>query len=253
MDFYLTLPSNGSQLDYGNNTPSKFRNKLPNSMALDGNWQCALVEINYPHSWNNLTKENVRFAIAKDDAAKRNDSYISMEIDPGFYEAITDVIDAINRKLALAGTAKDNIKFRYNKVTRRVTVEITRGAVVNLFSGLSNILGFGDEKLITVSSTSRFPVNMSGGVTSLFVHSDIITPQVFGNVSQPLLRIVKVEGNDGDEITMTYSNPHYVTVNRKYFESVEVMITDDKGELISFERGRCIVKLHFRRAYSKFF
>lgn len=256
MEFYLTLPSDGSPLEYATNVPAKFRNKLPYSIELDGTWMCALVEISYPNSWNNVRKEDNRFAVAKDETAKKNGTFISMEINPGQYDSIGDILGALNTKLQRLGAAKDNILFTYNRITRKVSVKIQNAACIELLPGLANILGFGDEKTLTTTTTARFPVNLSGGVTALYVHTNIISSQIFGNVSVPLLRIVNVDGNygqDGNQITRIYSNPHYVEVNQRHFENIEIVICDDKGEPVVFESGKCIVKLHFRRAFSKFF
>ncbi len=49
-DFYLTLPSNASLL----NTTANFSVHLPQKLNLQGRWEVALVEIQYPFSWNNI-------------------------------------------------------------------------------------------------------------------------------------------------------------------------------------------------------
>ena len=49
---YLILPSNVT--DYSNNTTAEYRVKLPRSIRLEGRWEVALTEIQYPHSWDNL-------------------------------------------------------------------------------------------------------------------------------------------------------------------------------------------------------
>lgn len=51
-EFFVTLPSNIDQ--FPNNTTANFRVRLPQKIALDGDWEVALVEIMYPHSWNNV-------------------------------------------------------------------------------------------------------------------------------------------------------------------------------------------------------
>lgn len=57
--FYVTLPSNGSKQYYSNNTASVFRNQLIQSIQLDGRWEVALVEMQYPLSWKIITNKNV--------------------------------------------------------------------------------------------------------------------------------------------------------------------------------------------------
>lgn len=51
MDFYLTLPSNTVS---PTNKTNNFRVTLPNLIDLSGQWEVALVEMMYPHSWPNL-------------------------------------------------------------------------------------------------------------------------------------------------------------------------------------------------------
>ena len=54
--FYLNLPSNtltalGATRD---NSSSEFLVRLPKDIRLNGDWEVALVEIQYPYSWDNL-------------------------------------------------------------------------------------------------------------------------------------------------------------------------------------------------------
>ena len=52
--FYLHLPSNSSVDKFPMNTLSEYRVGLPQTIALEGDWEVALTEIHYPHSWNNV-------------------------------------------------------------------------------------------------------------------------------------------------------------------------------------------------------
>ena len=74
-------------------------------------------------------------------------------------------------------------------------------------------------------------------------------PQIVGDVVAPLLRIVNVMGSDGEVISAQYDRPHYLPVNRKIIETLEIVIRTHTGDLTPFERGRSYVKLHFRQKY----
>lgn len=50
-DFYLTLPSNTEP----ENKTGNFSVLLPTKLQLRGKWEVALVEIQYPYSWNNIS------------------------------------------------------------------------------------------------------------------------------------------------------------------------------------------------------
>ena len=55
--FYLTLPSNASMKIYPDNTVAKYTTQLPNNIELDGDWEVALTEIQYPHKFYNVKGE----------------------------------------------------------------------------------------------------------------------------------------------------------------------------------------------------
>ena len=56
--FYVTLPSNGSGQYYKDNTISCFRNHLAQALELEGQWEVALVEMQFPITWRLLTQNN---------------------------------------------------------------------------------------------------------------------------------------------------------------------------------------------------
>ena len=50
------------------------------------------------------------------------------------------------------------------------------------------------------------------------------------------------------ETCETYDfGPQYVPVRTKSFESVEILLRNDAGEPVPFERGKVVVTLHFRQ------
>ena len=60
--FYLTLPSNSSDKTFANNKPQSYRVQLPRAIVLDGKWEAALTEIQYPHNWINID-ENATISV----------------------------------------------------------------------------------------------------------------------------------------------------------------------------------------------
>ena len=53
--FLVTLPSNVKGND--KNTPGQYETTLATPLDLPGEWEVALIDITYPHSWINLKKE----------------------------------------------------------------------------------------------------------------------------------------------------------------------------------------------------
>ena len=59
--FYLHLPSNSSLDKLPHNTLTEYRVSLPQTLNLTGEWEVALTEIHYPHSWNNIQQFRFTF------------------------------------------------------------------------------------------------------------------------------------------------------------------------------------------------
>lgn len=78
-------------------------------------------------------------------------------------------------------------------------------------------------------------------------------PHIVGDALVPLLRILPIRGKNGDLITRTYENIIYYPVQQKRFDTVELDIRDDTGRSVSFERGKVVATVHFRRRRSPHF
>ena len=70
MDFYVVLPSNGSGTSFPTNTPSCYTNHIKESLVLDGAWEVALVEIEYPISWIVLKQETIVSLVYRIDTSE---------------------------------------------------------------------------------------------------------------------------------------------------------------------------------------
>ena len=62
--FYVILPSDSSVGSYPNNTVARFVTKLPERIHLEGDYEMALAEIIYPHSWYNVDNTDGRYWLA---------------------------------------------------------------------------------------------------------------------------------------------------------------------------------------------
>jgi hypothetical protein len=55
------------------------------------------------------------------------------------------------------------------------------------------------------------------------------------------LRIVPVEGRDGEIITRVFDPIQYCPLLQRRFQTVEIDIRDDTGSTVPFERGRVVL------------
>lgn len=245
MSFYVTLPSDSSRNYFPENTISHFITRLPTPIELRGEWEVGLTEFIYPHTWYNVNESNNLIGFDFGDG-----KYEGRRIPPGFYETVPDILKAIFIK-----KMENKIKFTYTSTTKRVTVNVKKKAKVILENGLAQMLGFDSREIestdnnIEKTEISLLVADPCAHYRVLMLYSDIVEPQIVGDVLAPLLRIVNVTGSDGEVICVTYDRPHYLPVSRKSFDSLEVVIRTHLGELMPFERGRSYVKLHFRQKY----
>ena len=72
-------------------------------------------------------------------------------------------------------------------------------------------------------SLAERAVDLEHGFHDLYVYCDIIQSQYVGDAVVPPLRIVPVEGNDGERTSKPFIRPQYVPVSRKQFETIEVI------------------------------
>ena len=243
--FYLHLPSNSSLDKFPNNTLTEYRVCLPQTVSLTGDWEVALTEIHYPHSWNNVQGnfEN-RFSLRNQEL---DGMWEALVVPPGHYSSVADVITKINEVVSSNGRFKDEVQLSFDTLNRKMTVHLQNKVEV-YFSDIGQMLGFLPKEVISKTSTADREAYLDHGFHDLYVYCDIIQPQYVGDALVPLLRIVPVEGKDGERISKSFIRPQYVPVSRKQFESIEVNIKRDTGETVPFEFGRVLLTLHFRQS-----
>ena len=116
--FYLHLPSNSSLDKFPNNTLTEYHVGLPQTVSLTGDWEVALTEIHYPHSWNNV-QENFgnRFFLRNQELSGVWEALI---IPPGHYSSIEDILWKMKGLIENVKRFNDDVTFSYDTFTRMV-------------------------------------------------------------------------------------------------------------------------------------
>ena len=254
MSFYMTLPSDSSMKYFPENKISSFVTRLPAPITLNGEWEVGLSEIIYPHTWLNITEETnlFEYVIGKGKHTKT-------KIPQGFYETTEELIKTMTRQI------KENkpplIQLNYNKNSKRVKIILKGESKLILHRGIAENLGFPpgnvcfetenawenvNENEVERIVESPFVADPNALFSLLFVYSNVVSPQIVGDVQAPLLRVVNVRGKPGEIISSQYDRPHYLPVSQKYFQTIEIEIKSVTGKPVPFERGKVIIVLHFR-------
>ena len=193
IQFYLHLPSNSRLYKFPKNTLSEYRVGLPQAIILSGDWEVALTDIHYPHSWNNVQWDSRNRFYPRN--LKLHGVWEVLIFPPGHYSSITDVIAKMNEVVSEDDRYKDDVQFSFDTLNRKVTVYFQNGVEV-YFSDIGQMFGFSSNTRISSTSIAEREADLKQGFHDLYVYCDIVQTQFVGDALVPLLRIVPVEGDD---------------------------------------------------------
>lgn len=278
--FYLTLPSNSSEEFFPDNTLTRFTTKLHNDISLTGDWAVGLTEFFYPRNWYNVENQFLRIACnnctitpdLKPDETLTPSYDIHVGIPSGYYHSIPDLVDTIKssitkvfRRPIAAWSSRGVERFvdksqwpdiRYVSHNQKVILTMQPSMTIRLSEKLSTILGIETFRPSSTSESlvkSTYTCDIEGGLHALYMYADIVECTSVGDSVVPLLRVIQITGQRGEMTHIQYERPRYVPVQKKEFDSIEIDIRDDLGQPVSFDSGKLIVILHFRRAKEAYF
>lgn len=238
--FYLTLPSNASKEMFPGNQISNFTTKLAKPIDLKGDWEVALTEIQYPHTWDTFENEDVRFTIVR-----KKESAHDLTFPPGHYDNIRDVVDAINKSISNI-TEYNDLRLTYDARQRKVVFRNIQEYGILVRDKLARVLGL-TPNVHHVGSMDKAFTDVHGGFYTLFVYCDIIEHQRVGDSYVQLLRCVENTGKNNSMINIIYTKPDYITVSKQHFDTITIEVKDDQDKNVRFKVGKLIAKLHFRQ------
>lgn len=247
-DFYLTLLSNSSMNYFPNNKSTCFSTQLQKSIQLSDEWSVALVELQYPCTLLSVNnQDNVLLVTFKttNGSVKKH-----IKIETGNYDSIDDLLLQINSNSHI----RDKVVFSMNASTKRVSVDFKTDDIksLKLSNRLSFQLGFEPNTNLYAIKHGSHPANiLLGIIPQMFIYCDIVEPQVVGDTVAQLLRIVTVDKDKyvyGSHKMITFSQPHYIPVLKREFETLEIDIRSDSGKPVPFEFGTVCIKLHFKKS-----
>ncbi|GFS68785.1 uncharacterized protein TNCV_132961 [Trichonephila clavipes] len=158
-----------------------------------------------------------------------------MELEVGFYKNSEQLFKSF-KHLAFNHLANNKVK-----------VHIPQTSILNLQDGLRDLLGFKTATLHGGTHISDYPLELDGGITEIYVYSDIIESHFVGDTIAPLLRIIPVMSAKEDQIVVNYQRPSYFPLRNNYIDCIEIELKSSSGDGIIFTSGKTLLVLSFRR------
>ena len=266
--FYITLPSNSSEDVYGKQPMSSYKTHLAKKLDLDvDEWEVGLAEIIYPHTWFNVI--DATFSIKFPNSGEWQ--WHELSVPNALYETPEDLVNTLQNEVnkVMPPSLRGRIQFVYNALLRKFTASVSTGYMVRFDRSLAISLGLGDDVVTLKCSESKeyhgierkpkrivydndkiiadYVMDLDRGLHTFFVYCDIVEPQLVGDANVPLLRTIPVRGRNGEVMSHSFDNIHYMALSRSTFQEVHIHISDDTGKRIPFMYGRVIVKLHLKK------
>lgn len=100
--------------------------------------------------------------------------------------------------------------------------------------------------LITTNSVEFQTPHKLNVIKNFFVYTNIINDDLKFQNNEQLLQIIKADGDDLELVHKNFENPHYLSLNKTYINSIEIQIKDSKDQFVKFSSPP-VLKLHFQK------
>lgn len=265
----MTLPSTSSIKLYPENTTANYVTQLYKNIELRGDWEVALTEFHFPHTFFNVNHGSNRIKALW--RIEGQNSVTSGTVTPGYYKNDEEFLDAVNNVFKGMNLGK----IRVNTITRcayyteparpiepkEKTVPnlrqirepyITNHEFISLGEVLSRQLGYEPGVNIAAEPAALMPLNLAYGLPShIYIYSDIAEPHMVGDTNVPLLRMINTHHGKylfGDEATITPNSLQYIPLAKNQFDNIQIDLRVNSGLPVPFKFGTAAVVLHFRRS-----
>ena len=101
-----------------------------------------------------------------------------------------------------------------------------------------------------ITIKARTIVQDMGLFQNMYINSDLVEPQYIGNTRSNVLRIIAPTMMKGAIETFNFDPIFYIPLRVTKFNTAEINITGDTGQLIPFDGGVVVAVLHLRRKHN---
>jgi hypothetical protein len=229
-------------MDYfPNNTLASFTTRLPQVLDLDGFWEIGLAEIQYPHSWYNVRK-NEAWILFTDIHHEKH----VLVLPEGYYASPKRIVKAFEA-MKQQKEMKKEFSLNMSEVDDKATLWVRDISQVIISPLLNSLLGFDKLDFSPANHTAPYVSDVHQGHHSLYLYCPLKEWRMVGDAKVPLLRIVPVAGRHGKMMTRAFDHIQYCPLAQRRFQDIQIDIRDDTGKVVPFERGTVVVTLHCRK------
>jgi hypothetical protein len=142
---------------------------------------------------------------------------------------------------------KNKFDMGFNEINHKIDMKVKKDCQVIISPLVQSMSGFRQAIFSAGEYVSDWVADVKKGLNSLYVYCPLVKPRKVGDAQVTLLRIVPVEGRDGEMITRVFDPIQYCPLIQRRFQTVEIDIRDETGSIVPFERVRVVVTFHCRK------
>ena len=253
------------------NTLSSFKNCFNKEFNLEEDWRVALSEIIFPSKINQVNKSDLKMFFS--EGLKFYEKIIPFDAVSRPYGGERAIIgigsyknrDHLLRSLKTA-TGLPHFQYQFNKISgvlflffgknEGIVFPDNEGPSISSFNGVHDGSGYhiGYKILDTFENLTMaddeektfvgdYPSDLSAGKQLIFIYVNIIEYQYVGETKAPLIRVIdskqRLINGSPCKIEPThrnvFSNVEYKKLLSKNFQSIDIQLRTETGELVPFE------------------
>ena len=162
----------------------------------------------------------------------------------GHYPTAESLLEELKRISILT---KNEVKWEYLTSKNRFQVDL-QNYDIRFNRTLADVLGFKTSTLKAGSAhEAQYRPDLLRGIYHMYIYTDLCENTQVSNVQVPLLRTVPLQDvSYGQVKSYTFTKIIYVPLAKRHFDTIEVELRDDTGELLPLEEGKTVLVLHIR-------
>lgn len=197
--------------------------------------------------WFNIAAGGVRImAPPKPDGVKDED-YIpekTVFLENGYYPSAAELTEVLTGMSWING--QKACDFSFDSYTHKVVVQCTKDYMIQIASGLAEMLGSAKTVFKNKTVLEKFPkLHDSDALT--YIHTDIISGQLTSSTVSNVLKILTTSYQNFGDVVYDNIVSHYASVVLDSFDVIHFQIKNGDKEIIKSEGGETIIQLHFKR------
>lgn len=130
---------------------------------------------------------------------------------------------------------------------RKVKMTVPKDTRVWFRDKLKDILGFTKDSFSEGEFVSNYNLELTAGITEIYVYCDIIMPTLIGDSLSSILKVIPIANERDEQIVKHFTIPLYFKVKNQHFDTIEIEMRTSSGTPIKFISGKSSLVLSFRK------